>query len=822
MTAVIRVKPSFYIHVLDNNLNVVRVEVGPVTYTKSEQETIVEGPTAMIMIPPRHYCIIQNPVVRVDGKVVKEASGQVRLKHGDEEVRFSQEPFPLFPGESLSKAGIVPLQVVAADCALRLRAIRDFNDGKVNRVAGDEWMFNGPGTYIPRVEVQVVEVVKSIIIAENSALKLRARQSFVDRAGAKHEAGEEWLWRQVGAFLPDVHEEVLGVISAHVLTEKKALHLKAIATFVDAFKQKRKAGDEWLVTMASAPTHIPDVYEKVIGEVSITTLTSRQYCIICDPVVKGVQRLGQKELRKGECSFFLNPGERFESAIQNVIVLGEEEALLLTAIEDFTENNVEHKAGHRWMVYGPTDYIPPIQVNILEKRKSIPLDQNEGIYVRNLKSGKVSSVIGRSYMLKPDEELYVKRLPPTVEQLLEKQGRDDSGVEFRARDPTRVVTYRAPHNSAVQVYDYKRHVARVVFGPELVMLAPEEEFTILSLSGGVPKQAGKIRSLCLLLGPDFMTDVIIVETSDHARLSLKLSYNWHFEVAAASDADAAAMLFSVPDFTGDTCKAVGSLIRAAVASTTFDDFHKHSASIIRAAVFGRDDNNNIMDKLVFSANSLVITNIDIQSVEPVDQRTRDALQKSVQLAIEITTKSQEASARHEAERLEQEARGRLERQKIRDEAEAEKSRKALVQLQAHSAAVEATGQASAEAKARAEAAYIEGEASVRQAELKAQATKIAGDAELKQLILRQQSEAEHQKALNALELSKAKRLAEIETTKFDETIKAIGSETIIAISSGSQDAKSNLLKSLGLSSVVITDSNSPINLFGMAENMIAN
>lgn len=64
-----------------------------------------------------------------------------------------------------------------------------------------------------------------------------------------------------------------------------------------------------------------------------------------------------------------------------------------------------------------------LQVNILEKRKSIPLDQNEGIYVRNLKSGKVSSIVGRSYMLKPDEELYVKRLPPTVESLLEKQVR---------------------------------------------------------------------------------------------------------------------------------------------------------------------------------------------------------------------------------------------------------------------------------------------------------------------------------------------------------------------------------------------------------------
>ena len=140
----------------------------------------------------------------------------------------------------------------------------------------------------------------------------------------------------------------------------------------------------------------------------------------------------------------------------------------------------------------------------------------------------------------------------------------------------------------------------------------------------------------------------------------------------------------------------------------------------------------------------MVTSIDIQSVEPVDQRTRDALQKSVQLAIEITTNSQEAAARynicnlidlevtpryfthyrHEAERLEQKAKGALERQKITDEAEAEKARKQLLELQANSAAVESTGQAKAEAQSRAEAAKIEGEAAVEQAKLKSQATKI--------------------------------------------------------------------------------------------------
>ncbi|KAM9982146.1 hypothetical protein ACTFIY_004459 [Dictyostelium cf. discoideum] len=90
---------------------------------------------------------------------------------------------------------------------------------------------------------------------------------------------------------------------------------------------------------------------------------------------------------------------------------------------------------------------------------------------------------------------------------------------------------------------------------------------------------------------------------------------------------------------------------------------------------------------------LRITNIDIQSVVPVDQRTRDSLQKSVQLAIKITTKSQEAAARHEAELLKLGSRGRLECQKIHYEAQAELARKDLLQLQAQPAAFKSTAQA---------------------------------------------------------------------------------------------------------------------------------
>ena len=49
----------------------------------------------------------------------------------------------------------------------------------------------------------------------------------------------------------------------------------------------------------------------------------------------------------------------------------------------------ERKPGDRWMIRGPVEYVPPVEVEVLMKRQAIPLDENEGIYVRDIKTGKV-------------------------------------------------------------------------------------------------------------------------------------------------------------------------------------------------------------------------------------------------------------------------------------------------------------------------------------------------------------------------------------------------------------------------------------------------
>ena len=879
--SVIRIKPQQYVHIIDHNSGVTRLEVGPKTVTLGEGEKLVLGPQPMIVIGPQCYAVINHPVlVGSDRQPVFDQHGQVQLRYGEQEIRFSQAPFPLYPGEELVGT-IRPLQVVQRNQALRLRALWDFTEEiivngeseNITRLAGDQWLFEGPATYIPRIEVAIIETIDAILIKPNQALSLQARQDCIDRHGHTRIAGEEWLVRQRGAYLPAVDEQVGKLVDAYILTEEKALQLKATRTFTDIFGRQRRAGDQWLVTVADAETHIPDVYEEVVGEISVTTLNDGEWCIVVNPIdANGKPQLGLKEIRQGRRSFFLHPGEYLEAVtidaiddldeklrmalegqnepmvIRKSYMLQEQQALLLKARENFQEiidgENITREAGELWMIYGPREYIPRLEVEVLEKRRAIPLDQNEGIYIRNLQTGELSLIRGpQAYMLAAYEALWKRNLPSIVEKILgamtnpfvEGRGHTDNSVAVDAKEPyygnryhatkyrqedSEAVVFSIPQNGAVQLQDFKNNQARVVFGPNLVMLGPDDEVTVLSLSGGVPKEPHRIKSLILLLGPDFMTDTFPVETADHARLQLKLSYNWYFDLDRENQAEA-LKLFQVPDFVGTACKAIASRVRSSVAGVNFDAFHRNSAEIIRRAVFGVDEAGNINTELRFNTNNLVINNVDIQAAEPVDQDTLASLQKSVQLAISITTNAQEAAARHDAERIEQEAKARLERQMIIDQAAAEAERRNLLEMSAENSAIEAVGRANAEARARTEASRIQGEASILLAEQETEASRIRNSVEMEILTAQRQAEITHQQALAQLTIEKARRTAEIETAEFRRKVETLGAETIRAIAQAGPEMQVRLLESLGLQSVLITDGKNPINLFGTANGLIA-
>lgn len=74
-------------------------------------------------------------------------------------------------------------------------------------------------------------------------------------------------------------------------------------------------------------------------------------------------------------------------------VLSEQQGLLLRALQPLEEGEegekVAHQAGDHWLIRGPLEYVPSAKVEVVEERQAIPLDENEGIYVQDVKTGRV-------------------------------------------------------------------------------------------------------------------------------------------------------------------------------------------------------------------------------------------------------------------------------------------------------------------------------------------------------------------------------------------------------------------------------------------------
>lgn len=80
-------------------------------------DRVLFAPVRMVTVPPRHYCIVTNPVSRdAQSSVLFDVTGQVRLRHADQEIRLAQDPFPLYPGEVLEKVPHFPPSSLLCAC----------------------------------------------------------------------------------------------------------------------------------------------------------------------------------------------------------------------------------------------------------------------------------------------------------------------------------------------------------------------------------------------------------------------------------------------------------------------------------------------------------------------------------------------------------------------------------------------------------------------------------------------------------------------------------------------------------------------------------
>lgn len=845
---IIRIPIKNYIHVRDTTTNLSRLIEGPQNYALQSNEIIEMKVTSFVQLKNNSYIRIKNPVLKNEnGEVLfEEDFQQIKLDYGEEEIRTYndyKDPFPLYPGE-IALSGVESFLILGSNEEVKLQSTRFFYDKLKNkeRKPGDVWMVRGPISLVPRKEVIVVSLIKATVISNNSAIRLKALRDTYDINNVFRKAGEEWLIREAGAYLPNVDEEIVNSkVKAYTLTDKVALYLRATRNYKDIYGIERKAGDEWLITNDHKDLHILDVNEELVKEVEIQVLSSRQYCVILNPIIEGKVRYGEKILKRGETSFFLQPGESLENnKIYDVLVLDENNSLLLMAIKPYEdkETKLKYNPGEKFIVRGPREFVIPLELKLIKERKAYPLNEHEGIYIRNISTGEINVVTGQTYLLSANEVLWEKELNPEVETLINAQfsgasyamtevnekgelvygnQKKNNKTSVALREKFKVVTFRAPQNSAVQVFDYKTLQTRVIFGLELVKLGPHEEFTISNLSGKKPKEENQIKSISVLLGPDFMTDIIEVETRDHARLLLQLCYSWKFDVDKIKETKEESMkVFKVNDFIGDACKNLAARIRGTVSTVPFEVFHKNSASIVKSAVFGQGGSGYLR----FESNNLLILNVDIQSQEPIDIGTRENLSKSTNLSIHSQTLMQQLDTEQRQKIITEENKGKLDLQIVEDNTLSEKQNIEYLIKKIETEVVKTTGELKAKANAVSKSNEIKGNAILIEAKLNIEAREIEEMWLLSQEEDKIKEEMKKKEELSKIEIDNLKRISQIEVDEFTNTINAIGNETLIAMAKAGPEAQSKMLHALGIKSFLITDGKNPINLFNTVKKCI--
>lgn len=814
MSKIYNILPFQYVHILDKNHNQRRLLEGPINYAVEDHEIVLEDKIKdMVIIPNLSQVIVTNPIERNEkGEIVLDKFGNPKNQWGIAEVRTRDTwntPFPLYPYEEISP--IKEMKFISQDVALHLKAILPFKDDFGDHKIGDEWLLKGPLYFLQRPEILLVKEVYSYTIIKPNALRVGATRNFTDLNGISRIAGEEWLIFEEGNFMPNVYEEVKGQVTAVILDENTSIHLKAKYKFKDVYGESRNAGDEWIITREKFSYHTPGIFEEVVGVEKRIVLNINEYVVIENPYNEKSKKndLGKLKLIKGDSNFFLNPGEVMRP-IQKVYILTDQDALLLQAIESYTdESKQEFSCGELWMINGPCRYVPPVKVKVIEKRKIIPLDKNEGIYIRDKNSGEVRTHIGSSYLLQQNEVLWEKSMPPNIEKIF----LNDQAMSLR--DKSKIVTYKCPFNSVMQIYNLKDKTNRIVIGPNLVVLEPDEQFCLMSLSGNTPKIEGIVQTLFLKLGPNFSTDEFLVETSDHTRLVLKIAYNWQFMIKNEEDAK---KMFSVRDFIGDLCSNMASKIRSYIATITFEDFHKNSDLYIKKSVFGEVE-GVIKNTIFFDFCNLLITDVDIKSVVPSDPNTKVLLQKSVSLAIELATKTIEQEFNIQAKIKEQEFKGELEKLHINNEIQYLKKNIDLNKLKVEAGIIEKTGLSRAQAIAKKEADLISSLASVSYAKKEKQAQDIETEFEIIKLKKNYDNEYLEKSEDQRITLKEQNSKTNIDIDKFQNIMESIGPETLVEIAKAGPELQAKLLQGLNLSGYILTDGNNPINLFNVAQNL---
>ena len=283
-------------------------------------------------------------------------------------------------------------------------------------------------------------------------------------------------------------------------------------------------------------------------------LSEKEFCVLIDED-------GKRQVKQGPARVFPGPYDRFQTdgsrnRVYDAYELLPQRALWLRVITKIDAAALATKLpegvhlekecfnpGDEMLVHGVSAFFFPFnEVEVLDAVgksvvgndhssvliEEIGIDQKSGIYVRDLRTGEVKLIRGKtSYLVDPRREVQIFRLVSADDwNLMIGEQEPHKRTTAEVRTPW-ALSVTVPHNMAVLATSAVGQ--RVIEGPCVELLEYEERLAVLKLSKGRPKDARQSLNTCFLrVRGNRVSDMIDFVTYDSVPIRVTVSYTITF------------------------------------------------------------------------------------------------------------------------------------------------------------------------------------------------------------------------------------------------------------------------------------------------------
>lgn len=518
------------------------------------------------------------------------------------------------------------------------------------------------------------------------------------------------------------------VINGHELYEDQYLRVRV---YDKVEGDPAPIGAERIIKGSEVRLYIPRTGLEVLPDEkgyvrNAVTLLDGQYCVLRGPQ-------GRRRHVRGPAVVFPEAWEEF--LVKNgarcfpAVPMKRDRGLHVRAVKAFEAKAGDqvppgkYHAGQELFLKDTEGYFfPTEELEVLGEVSALQLAEREAVYVRDISTGKVTTVLGPAAFL-PDPTRVAIVARPLTPEVAQRYG-------LARHDPARAPAIYIPPSYAVLVTAKSRR--EVVKGPQVRILDFDEDLEVLWLSTGTPKSDASLLGTCfLLVDGNKVSDKLKVRTSDHVELEVRLSYRVSFASKQGADD---TRWFNVNNYVALLCDHLGSITRAAVRACPIERFHAASTEVIRNAILG-DKKEQKRAGREFEENGMLVYDVEVLEVSILDDDVEELLTDAQRSAI-----TAEVEKKREALRL-------------ANEQAKESVNRAIYDAQRESLGVELTLEAArrelacAKAEAKSAAARLElvgraqNEAQALELQSTARAAAQAREAELAEKALAAQTEA---------------------------------------------------------------------------------